>query len=224
MSQNIFQVEGIILQSLPFKEYDRILTLFTPQGILKLFAKGKKQFNPLISPLTRGDYFFIQGRNELHKLCEGSIISQNIKIRDSYENLNTAFFIIDALLRSQWPGKAAPQLYHLFSLFLQHIPKAKDPESLKVVFLIKIMKHEGILQTGSTCSVCEKGAAYRYGGESFCAQHAEKEACFFLPDEEALLLKIAGCLSMEQLTTESYLSAFLEKIITLFAQCFNPTV
>lgn len=220
MSQNIFQVEGIVLQSFPFKEYDHILTLFTPQGLLKFFAKGKKQYNPLISPLTRGEYFFSQGRNDLHRLCEGSILSQNIKIRDSYENLKTAFFLIDALLRSQWPGKAAPQLYHLFSLFLQQIPEAKDPMSLGIAFLIKIVKHEGILQTASTCSLCEKEAAYRYGGESFCEVHADNEAFLFLPEEEALLLKIAGCLSMQILTEESYPPAFLEKIKTLFAQCF----
>lgn len=220
VSQNISKIEGIVLQSLPFKEYDQILTLFTPRGILKLYAKGKKQYNPLLSPLTQAEYLFIPGRNELHRFYEGSMISQNLKIRDTYENLESAFFLVDALLRSQWPGKSDPQLYYLFRLFLQQIPESHHPQSLIIAFLIKIMKQEGILQTQSICSVCEKMGSYRYAGESFCTTHATKEACLFSLEEETLLLKIAACLSMQQLSSERAEPLFLEKVKKLFKQCF----
>ena len=73
-------MEGIVLHSLPFAERDRIITLMTPQGVIKLFVKGRKKLDlqrlALTSPFTRGDYLY-----QLRKSDRGSFIRTRTRRR-----------------------------------------------------------------------------------------------------------------------------------------------
>ncbi len=215
---NLHQIEAIVLQSIPFKEYDRILTLFSPQGMLKLIAKGRKKdylhLNALTSPLTHGEFHYTQGRKDLHKLSEGSVLRQNLKIRDRYETLTTAEKMIRALFKSQWPGKAAPKLFSLFAQFLDHLPKSL-PETLYTVFLLKILRHEGVLELKAPLEACS-----RLGGERHPPNQPPPSALPFTEEEEQLLteLSLSRSLSACSITIPNN---FARKIETLFAQAFE---
>jgi hypothetical protein len=81
----------------------------------------------------------------LYQFVDGSILEQHLGIRNSLEQLQTATAMVKTLLNSQWPDKPAPALYALFAKFLQKINEADYP--LLIPFLIKVLKHEGVLQT-----------------------------------------------------------------------------
>src|SRR5690242_12913797 len=102
---NPVQVEAIVLQAISFKEYDRNLTLFSPQGVLKLFVRARKRdyfhFAALTSPLTHAEFHYRLGRKDLHYLSEGAIIKQHLRIREQYETLTAAEKMIQAVLHSQ---------------------------------------------------------------------------------------------------------------------------
>src|ERR1700722_2098610 len=217
---NLIQLEAVVLQAILFREYDRILTLFSPQGVLKLFVKGNKRdylhLAALTSPLTHAEFHYSQGRKDLHRLSEGTILKQNLLIRASYTTLTAAEKMIQALLQSQWPGKPAPKLFYLFSLFLDQIPYPKEYSTLITIFLLKILKHEGVLQL---CTSLQ--SAYRFSGERYSQIDAPPGALLFTGEEEELLTELALTRSLSHIDGCILSLEFQKKIEILFAQTFN---
>lgn len=216
---NQTQIEAIVLHALPFKEYDRILTLFSPQGLLKLFVKGKKKeylkVVALTSVLTHGEYHFTLGRKELHRLSDGTILNQHLRIRDRFETLLAAERMIKALLQSQWPGKPAPKLFQLFCLLMDHLPNVNDPSALATAFLLKVLRHEGILQL---CTPLK--SAFRFAGERYSKEEAPPGALSITEEEEELLTELALCRTLSQIAEHPLSVEFQQKIEHLFTQSF----
>ncbi|MCB1073889.1 MAG: DNA repair protein RecO, partial [Chlamydiia bacterium] len=70
------RVEGIVLKAIPFKESDRILSIFTPdRGIISLFVKRISKSRPamvnLTTPLCRAEFVFRKGRSDLYRFIDG---------------------------------------------------------------------------------------------------------------------------------------------------------
>lgn len=216
------QTEGVVLQTLQFKETDQILTLFTPAGLLKLFVKGKrKTYNALTTPLTAGEYLYAPGKRDLHQFFDGTILRQHVRIRDRYETLVAAEELVQGLLHSQWLGKPAPRLYTLFCYFLEKIPEMATPSQLATAFLLKILLHEGILQLEEECMECGNRSEKRFRGERYCHTHAPLQALFFNQEEEALIHLLAEGRSLQNIASLEQTKTFQEKVATLFSQAFE---
>ena len=69
--------EGIVLNVVNYSDNDQVLTVFTrDHGVVKLIAKGNRKNsrrssyrNTEVSPMTRGEFLYVQGNSELMK-CE----------------------------------------------------------------------------------------------------------------------------------------------------------
>jgi len=208
---------GVVLSVLAFRESDQIVTIFSPEGLIKLFVKRKRL--PLMAPLTEGEFLFVAGRGDLYRFRDGTILNQNLKLRERLENLEAASRLVQAILKSQWPGKDAPRLYHLFCYFLRLIPEVEQPEELASVFFVKTLKHEGLFQQTDRCCVCEKEPNSRFGGERFCKEHAPIEALQLTAQEEKRLVEIAEGRSLKELLTEPFEQH--DQVATLFDQAFS---
>ena len=173
------QVEGVVLKSIPFKESDRILSVFTPnRGIISLFvkrlSKSRLSILNLTSPLCRGEFVFRKGRSDLYRFIDGTIIDLHLKVRRSYKHLKCAGKMLNAILTSQMPGKSAPALYALLISYLKHLSDFSDPIVLWASFQLKLLKHEGLLAIDETCLSCSKAQALRIiDGESRCIKCAD---------------------------------------------------
>lgn len=211
--------EAIVLHALPFKECDRILTLFTPRGLLKLIVKIKKKealhYAALTSPLTRADFYYNLGKKELHRFVEGVIHSQNIEIRQRYETLLAAQRMIEALLISQWADRSTPELYTLFSRYLEVLPSSVNPASLASSFQLKILKHEGLLHLRSPLT-----ARWRLGGECYTEHEAPQGALSLSEEEEMQLVELCLSRSISQISSSLCASELEGKINALFLQAF----
>ncbi len=141
-------MEGIVLRSILHAEQDRIVTLMTPAGLIKLFVRGKKRLDlrqqALTTVFTKGDYLYHVRKSDLYRFVDGTVHDQHLPLRDCLEKLSSAQKLVDALLKSQWQNNPSPHLYHLFSLFLK---KTCDNPNLVTFFLIKMLKYEGVLQS-----------------------------------------------------------------------------
>jgi hypothetical protein len=118
-----------------------------------------------------------------------------------------------AILKSQWQGKGAPRLFQLFSLFLDYLPKSSQPSTLATIFLLKILKHEGILQV---CFPSQRG--YRFAGEVYEEKEAPLGALCFSQHEEELLARMALARSLVEIADKKLSDELEKKINSLFSQ------
>lgn len=219
-SNDLNKTEGIVLQATNYREYDKILTIFTEKGLLKLFVKTsrKNKLNhlPFTVPLAKAEFLYFE-RKTLSKLHEATLINPHYELRNSLPHLEAASKIISAILRSQMSDKSAPKLYLLFSLFLENLHASNCPETVYISFLLKLLKHDGLLQKGD-CSYCKEPSSHRYGGEAFCEKHALRGSKVFLAEEEKLLEFLTNARHFSKIASFSLDKNFIGKINALFDQ------
>lgn len=139
-------MEAIVLHVLKFGDYDQIATLFTADiGLIKLIYKGGQSHRkgPL-TPLTRVELTWRPGKGELG-LCEEQRLLEGYRaLRSSFNHLQAACHLADAVRRTQLPGKPAPALYALFQVYLNQLTLLQEPTVGVVSFYLKLLKHEGL--------------------------------------------------------------------------------
>lgn len=176
------QAEGIVLRTINYGEYDRILSVFTKeQGILSLFVKGgnrsKKGALALCSPLAHAEFIYRPGRKDMDYFVEGRLLTSPQQLRTDYNCLEAACSLAQALSKSQFPHKAAPQLFSLFLYYLQRLPGVSDPQVIVDSFRLKLLIHEGLIGLSSSCLHCEGTwqTVHFAEGEWYCEAHAPSQ-------------------------------------------------
>jgi DNA repair protein RecO (recombination protein O) len=142
------RVEGIVLRSTIYKENHRIVTLFTQEaGLISLMVKGVKTPERLVllTPFSQIEVFFRRKLSDLYLLKDGSLIADNLFLREKWDYLETAGKMAQIILHSQMPGKPSPLLYALFLACLKQLPQFDEPAPLLLLFYLKLLTHEGIL-------------------------------------------------------------------------------
>ena len=140
--------EGIVLKSYAYKDRERVIHLFTPdRGIVHLIVKNLSVKNPqrvnLTTPLCRGEYVYYQGKSEIYRFVEGSILNLHLALRASLKLLKLSANMLHTIHASQLPQKPSPKLYQLLLSYLKKLPLS--PESLWMSFHLKLLKQEGLL-------------------------------------------------------------------------------
>ena len=211
--------EGIVLRSLEYKERQRILTVFTEQfGLISVIVKGlsKKSHHllALTTPFSQSAFVLRRQRSELFNFLDGTLLDEHLSLRGTFAHLQAAGRLGQAILRSQLPEKAAPDLYALFVSYLKQIPHLTDPTSLLLSFQLKLWKHEGHLELSDECSSCQATPThYLQEGESVCSLHAKSHAQSFSAKEWTTLKELLHVRSFQKLQTIPASPQLIEKII-----------
>ena len=121
------RVDAITLHTVPYRDRDRIVKLFSKEeGVISLMVKGVSPKKPhllaLSSPLVLAHLVYKEGKSDLHLLSDAKIGDSFLKLRKDLATLNAACEMGKAVLSSQLPGKAAPQLFALFKAYLEKNP------------------------------------------------------------------------------------------------------
>jgi DNA repair protein RecO (recombination protein O) len=215
------KTEGIVVRSQDYKERHRIITLFTPEGLLSLIVRGISRKNTRLLSLTSlfclGEYLYVKKRSELLSLRDAALLDEHLSLRDSLASLQTAGALANAILTSQMPGKPSPALYLLYKLYHRQVPHFADPSVLLASFYLKLLKHEGLLHLSSDCAACAAPSALAtHEGESFCPAHAPSSSLRFTPPEWESLLALDNAQHFSLLQTLSIAPAAFSKIHSLF--------
>ncbi len=208
-----------------YGDYDQIATVFTRQhGVIKLMIKGglstKRHRGAPVSPLTRAEFVYFLGRGDLYQCTEVSPLERYHQDNPTYAHLEAACAMSQAVRQSQLLEKPAPKLYELLQIFLTGLRYAQDPAGWTVSFLLKVLRHEGLISNFSTCVHCETPLTNVYigRGEAFCSLHAPAEP-IILTDEEA---KLVECLlktrSVSELDAIEISKDLHSKMTSLFAR------
>jgi DNA repair protein RecO (recombination protein O) len=215
------KTEGIVLRSQDYKERHRIITLFSPQGLISLIVKGISRKNArlltLTTPFNHGEYIYYQGRSDLFRFHDGATLNDHLDLRQNLRSLQTAGALANAVLTSQMTGKPSPALFALYKSYHRQIRSFDDPEPLLASFYLKLLKHEGLLSLSSHCASCKEGMAQAFdNGESFCYQHARQGAISFSSSEWEKLLSLESAPQFSTLRSLQLPSLFLKKVQALF--------
>jgi len=138
--------EGIVLRSALFKEHDRIITVFMQEaGVVSLMVKKAHHHRALTSPFCQGEFLYVKGKSDLYQFRDGTVLEEHYALRNSLSHLSSAGEMVQAILHSQLPGKAAPNLYALLAACMKKIPLFDHPFRLITSFRLKLLTHEGVL-------------------------------------------------------------------------------
>lgn len=223
MTRNVFKLQGITLHTLKFGDYDLIATVFTREaGVVKLIIKrglSLKNKSP-ITPLTRAEFVYTAGKGEIHVCKETDVLERYYGHSPSLAKLEAGCALAQAVHHSQMLEKPAPQLYDLFCAFLAMVNHQEDPNRWVCSFLLKILKHEGLIDTYSSCGVCHAPIEHVYAsrGEGFCKEHSPPQAIILKKEEVQLLNLLAHSRSLTELSSLETPINFVEKIKILFKQ------
>src|SRR5271155_3597842 len=116
---SLHSTEGIVLQVIKYQEHDQILNVFTSDvGLIKIFASGailsKNGLRGTHMGLTKVEIIYSQGKNDLHKCREISLLCPYLHIRQNASTLDAALEMAKAMITSQLPHKPSQDLYRLF--------------------------------------------------------------------------------------------------------------
>ena len=217
--------EGIVVKSFNYQENKRIITIFTEDGLLSLVAKvyqNNPSSNLLTTPLCVGEFFYKKSSSQLHTLKEGSVFSSYRSYNTSYPHLETAFSFLETLLSSQMPEKPAPLLYRLLKLYLEKLPTFSNPKTLSSSFILKTLRHEGLLPLEGLCSSCETLPTQAFfQKEAYCKACMPLHSLYFEENEWQqfqMLLFSKDLKNLENLSCEELLH---QKIHTLFKESLD---
>lgn len=217
----IEKTQGITLQSIAYKERQRIISVFTKeQGIISLIIKGisekKTSFISLTTPFCLADIIYRKGRSDIYLLQDATIIDENLLLRKDLSYINSAYILAKAILDSQMPHKKACSLYALLETYLKKIPFTNSQDGLITSFLLKLLKHEGLIKLSRRCNHCENMATIIFKGECLCPSHASMHAHDFTRDEFISLEELSNVKSFSEIDNIACNASLKEKTLNLF--------
>lgn len=216
----IYKTEGIILNTLLYRDYDVIATVFSRDyGIIKLFIKSSlKKNGGFIEELTRAEFVYTASKSELMPCQEITLVQSSLRLRQQLGPLEAACDMLMAIQKSQYPLKPAPKIYQLMTNYLIQLPTFSNPEALRASFKLKLLRHEGLFTLQHNCKSCEKELhAYTFcHGAFFCSEHAPESGLHFSREEADILILLGFSQDYAQLNLASISSYFQTKINTLF--------
>lgn len=215
--------EGVILQALDFQDHNRILTVFSPdQGLFKCIIRQRKG-SVSTDTLTRGEFICLKGKSDLLKCREISVITQYIALRKEWKRMEISFELVKAVLKTQFPGKQTPLLYTLFVRYLEALTTVNHPQTILTSFLLKLLRHEGLLGDTSCCGSCNAPLKdlQIFQGESFCFHHAPPSTIEFSKEETAQFHELLNGRSLNDLNALQLCNGLAGKVKSLFFSCLN---
>lgn len=214
------RTQGIILRSLDYRENQRIITLFTPLGLISLIVKRIQRRSSHLLTLTslfcEGEFLFKKGRSDLYAFLDGSVLDVHLPLRDRLASLQAAGSLGQALLASQCAGKTSPELYQLFRCYLKQLSTFSTPSTLIASFQLKLLTHDGLLSLTPECTRCSGKASRLAQGESLCFEHHVEHSLSFSSEEWTRLLLLHDARHLSVLRALAPSSPLLQKIDSFF--------
>lgn len=177
-----YKVEGVVIRKRNFGEKDRILTIFSRErGKLEILSKGCRRPGSRLShcsDLGVGGIFFIHKGKNLDILGEFKSKFFPQSISGNYEKtkfISIIFAILDKIFETDHPH---PKSYQSIIETIENIDNV-SVETLRIVFLSRIVSDLGIQPQLSTCALCGlelsavKGIVYDEQGEFYHASCLE---------------------------------------------------
>ncbi len=146
---DLLHTNGIITHAIAFKEYDRIISLFTPNnGLIKVVVKGafreKHSQGATTQPLGFIEAECVRRGGELYSCSNLEMIDSHTALRNDIKTLQAACEMLQIINATQLAEKNAPKLYQLLRIYLKQLPLAENAQAVALSFKLKTLRHEGL--------------------------------------------------------------------------------
>lgn len=167
----MFEVEGIIIKSTPFKESDAMITLLTNEKIYSFLAKGVLKTNSKNAACVR---IYSLSQLNLYKgkdgLClrSGTVVNGFSKLNSSLNNL-LAVKAIGEITNVMLQKDDCEKVYKALNKSLLLLNKGFSPLTVVLVYFAYLLRVSGLGLEVDKCVICSKKSritslSYRDGG------------------------------------------------------------
>ncbi len=169
---------GIVLRSADYKDYDRMLTVFTKdKGKVSALARGsRKQGSPLL-PISElfccAEYSFYKTKTRC-SINQAEIRKSFFNIRGDVVALTVASIMSDICDKAVMEEQPNPMLFALLASALYCLDKGCDPCGVIIFFTFKALDILGLRPHLDSCVVCGDKAEDKVNislGGAVCAHH-----------------------------------------------------
>ncbi len=182
----IVKVQGLVLQAVPWREKDRLLTVLTKErGKLSVLAQGAMRPQNRLTPSSQtgvqGNFWLAKAR-DLDRVTDVRIEKMPLRLRTDIAALS-AFGIMAEILELSAPAEAPDEeLFAEVLWFHEQLEGGAPTHKWLVAMLIRLLMHLGWAPYLVTCAVCGNGLtddpvafAPSFGG-SLCKRCASLKA------------------------------------------------
>ena len=153
-----YQTKGIILKQTKLGEFDKIITIYTPEfGKLKAVAKGacrpKSKLGGNVEPLTYSLMLLVKGRN-LDIVTQSQTINGFLGLKSDLWRMACSFYILELVDSFTVEGG---DNHPLFDLLLDALHQLSDPNSNETLlrhFELHLLHHLGYCPQLRRCVSC----------------------------------------------------------------------
>ncbi len=152
---------ALVLRSRPYRENDRMLTLFSPvHGRVDACARGcRKPRSPLLaasSVFALGDYTLYE-KNGRFTVTAVSVIETFYALSSDLDRLTSASYLLDLCERVIQPGQENRPLFMLLLHVLSRLTYGEEPwEALVTGFMARFLQQQGQMPELDKCQRCGK--------------------------------------------------------------------
>ena len=160
-------IEGIVINTVDYRDYDKIITVFTKdRGKLQFSARGVRKINSKnrssIDIFIYGEYLLSKGK-AYYILNQGKTIDAFRYLRTDLLKTAVAMTINMFLLNILYENNAQKEIFSLYLWTLKHLEKSRDPRMLLRYFLVKAILFLGHKPPLADCHYCgEKQGSFFY--------------------------------------------------------------
>lgn len=218
---------AIVLKSIPFKDFDRIVHLFTEkEGLVSAYLKGASkpshQLHGLITPFSYISVTYTKGRGEMVRVMDGESLKIETSLRSSLSALKASVKCTETILKTQLPHRTNEKAFRILKSFLSRLGKSPSPEVCAMSFQLKIMHLEGLFNFANACDRCHtsisKASIFLSYKESFCKACSHEHMLELSLDEQIQLSFLTRVLSWDKLYEFPFLPDLQEKVERIFGE------
>lgn len=154
-----FQTQGIILKQMKLGEFDKIITIYTPEhGKLKAVAKGacrpKSKLAGNVEPLTHSLLFLARGRN-LDIVTQSQTINGFLALKSDLWCMACGLYLLELVDCFTAEGGESSPLFHLLLDTLGQLSDTSGTETILRYFEIHLLHDLGYRPQLRRCVGCD---------------------------------------------------------------------
>ncbi|MGL4606961.1 MAG: DNA repair protein RecO [Eubacteriaceae bacterium] len=197
----LIKTKGIVIKEQPYKEQDKILTLFTEEeGKIQCIARSvRRQKSTLLAStqiFSYGEYVYYPGKN-FGSINQGSLIESFYALRNNMDKMLLGSYLLDLVNNAFDFYQKNPIILKLLLHVLFYISEGKALSDNIIVggFQMKLVSVLGYRPILNGCSKCERKENLNYFSIEnhgvVCKNCYSKEGYYYKIDDEMVEIMLA---------------------------------